>query len=99
MVRIYPSVFLAILYMNFMVIFAGRFKSPAIDFDLGNTSIGGDFNRPADMRNNTQMPFCPYAELLKILRAYILTILKNPEHPNFNTIEYLHSLERVYKKS
>jgi hypothetical protein len=31
-----------------MVVSEGRLKSSAIDFDLENISIGGDFNRPSD---------------------------------------------------
>jgi hypothetical protein len=34
-----------------MVTSAGRLKSPAIDFDHGNSSIGGDFNHPADFNS------------------------------------------------
>jgi hypothetical protein len=36
--------------MNIMVALEGRFQSPAIDFDHETLSIGGDFNRPLDMK-------------------------------------------------
>jgi hypothetical protein len=45
--------------MNIMVVSEGRLKSPAIDFDHENPSIGGDFNRPSDMKTNAQIPFLP----------------------------------------
>jgi hypothetical protein len=48
-----------------MVTSEGRLKSPAINFDHENPSIGGDFNRPSDMEINAQILFCPYAKLLK----------------------------------
>ncbi len=38
-----------------MVISEGRLKSPAIDFDHENSSIGGDFNRPSNAKINVQI--------------------------------------------
>ncbi len=35
-------------HMDIVAASEGRLKSPAIDFDHENPSIGGDFNRPAD---------------------------------------------------
>jgi hypothetical protein len=40
--------------MSIMVASEGRLKSPAIDFDHENLSIGGDFNRPSDIKINAQ---------------------------------------------
>jgi hypothetical protein len=47
----------AIPHMGIMVTLEGRLKSPAIDSDNEFLSIGGDFNRPSDMKINVQMPF------------------------------------------
>jgi hypothetical protein len=47
-----------------MVASEGRLKSPAIDFDHENPLIEGDFNRPADIKINVQIPFYPYAKSL-----------------------------------
>ncbi len=49
--------FPAIPNMDIVVAFEGRLKSPAIDFDHENLSIGGDFNRPLVIKINAQMPF------------------------------------------
>ncbi len=37
-------------YCTLVLHFAGRLKSPAIDIDHENPSIGGDFNRPSDVK-------------------------------------------------
>ena len=47
----------AILHMDIVVASEGRLKSPAIDIDHKNPSIGGDFNSPSDMKTNARMPF------------------------------------------
>jgi hypothetical protein len=54
----------SIPHMNIMVTSEGRFQSPSIDFDHENPSIGGDFNRPAGIKTNAQIPICPYVEAL-----------------------------------
>ena len=50
--------------MDIMVASEGRLKSPAIDIDHENPSIGGDFDRPSEIKTNVRIHFCPYAELL-----------------------------------
>jgi hypothetical protein len=47
----------AIPHINIIAALEGRLKSPAIDFDHENPSIGGDFNRPSDMKINAQIFF------------------------------------------
>jgi hypothetical protein len=62
--NLYDFFVTAIPHMSIMVASEGRFKSPAIDFDHENPSIGGDLNRPSDIKTNAQILFCLYAELL-----------------------------------
>ncbi len=61
----------AIPYMSNMVASEGRLKSPAIDFDHENPSIGGDFNRPSDIKNNEQIPFLSKYRIV----AYLVILL------------------------
>ncbi len=49
-----------------MEIFAGRLKSPAIDFNRENPSIGGDLNRPAKNKINVQMSSLSISDILNI---------------------------------
>jgi hypothetical protein len=45
--------------MSILVTSEGRLKSPAIDFDHECLSIGGDFNRPSNIKIKAQIPFHP----------------------------------------
>ena len=53
----------------------GRLKLPAIDFYHENPSIGGDFNRPSDVKINAQIPFLSICEITVSTKKKVRNLL------------------------
>jgi hypothetical protein len=78
----------AIPHTSLMLTSEGRLKSPAIDFDHKNPSIGGDFNCPSDMKTNAQILFCPYTYMELLFYHYNKKNLANQRLTRFILLKY-----------